>query len=307
MEDASARRVEKCPCCGTGSAAPSRLFPSFEALAGGVRYTHPAYAVCLCPVCGLNYKSCSPSLEILDEYYSRLEFVSYDRDRLFPPDKKIISLLSGYRDRDILDFGCGAGRILSFFSDRNTCYGVEINEEAAKIASSKNIRIITEASLAKDPGDRFDAILLTDVYEHLYAPFNTLEMLGSKLKRGGRLIISTGNADLVKKKMLPGEWWYFRVFGHLQASSYAHTGWLAAKLSLRNLATYDLSHYDTPFFERARQKFYFAVYSRFKNKPRSVATKMVGLIPKMNRARNWEVAPSLTCTRDHSLIVFERP
>ena len=306
MEGTSARKVEKCPCCETGAAPSAVTFTSFETLAGTSRYIHPEYAISVCSVCGLYYKSRSPLLGVLDEYYSRLEFVSYDRDLLFPPDKKIISLLSNSRAMEILDFGCGAGRILSFFTGNNKCYGVEINEEAAKIASSRNIQVISEEMLVRDFNNGFDVILLTDVYEHLYDPLRTLEMLSAKLKRGGRLIISTGNADLVKKKIVPGEWWYFRVFGHLQALSFAHIQWLAKKLSLRNAGVYNLSHYDTPMRERARQKFYFSVYSRFKNKPSLLVAKFLGFIPRIRRARTWPVAPAVTCLRDHTVFVLEK-
>jgi SAM-dependent methyltransferase len=113
------------------------------------------------------------------------------------------------------------------------CFGVEVNEEAAAVARHRGIRILSEKQLRAGELRDCAAILLTDVYEHLPRPMELVGMLAALLRPGGWLALVTGCADAIRTRDYIGEFWYFRLPGHLQMLSERHVAWLAAGLGLR--------------------------------------------------------------------------
>lgn len=115
-----------------------------------------------------------------------------------------------------LEFGCGCG----FFSEIVTkefnaeCWGVEINDRAAQIASEKLYKVIrsdANDSLAILPDNYFDCIILNDVLEHLADPFYLLENMKTKLNSNGVAVLSIPNVRFwnhLGAFLWRGEWDY---------------------------------------------------------------------------------------------------
>src|SRR5258706_8614225 len=210
-----------CPACGATEADDSRPASGFEFLAGGRAFRHPPYSVRQCTTCGLYFKSARISDGDLGDYYAHLQHESFETAGLMPPDRLIVraeaSLPEGSR---ILDFGCGAGRSLAHLVSRHACYGVEPNARAAAVARSRGITIVSDAELDAGYGGFFDMIVLSDVYEHLPRPVDTILRMRSCLKPGGKLVLVTGLGDAVRPPPLLAEFWYFLAPGHLQLVSH---------------------------------------------------------------------------------------
>ncbi|MES2836107.1 MAG: class I SAM-dependent methyltransferase [Bacteroidota bacterium] len=100
--------------------------------------------------------------------------------------------------KKILEFGCGEGNFGNALKSRNEAevWGLEIEEDAAKIAQQKLHKVVVGDALLKLndlPDHYFDAIIFNDVLEHLVDPYTVLKELTHKLCKGGVIVASIPN------------------------------------------------------------------------------------------------------------------
>ena len=108
--------------------------------------------------------------------------------------KNSVRLLKEYIsiESDILDYGCGIG---TFLKELNTAgfnpYGVEFDADAAEFAARESsCKVWTSDDFWKTfPKQKFDAVHLGDVLEHLPDPKNTLDEVLKTIKSGGILFV----------------------------------------------------------------------------------------------------------------------
>jgi SAM-dependent methyltransferase len=298
-----------CPACGdAGSTQVGHEATAFDSVIAGQTFHQPAYSIRLCGNCGLYFKSQTLTPQQLSAYYARLESAAFEVDGNFPTDQLVRDALARLPGRSrVLDFGCSTGRMLKALTGRLECVGVEPNADAAAIARGRGIRIVTEQELREGRAGDFDAILLADVYEHLPHPVALVETLVGRLKPGGWLAIVTGNADAIQTKDFIGEYWYFRLPGHLLMLSERHVAWLATRLGLAVQALHRCSHYDTPLADRITQRMRSFAYYQFRTAPRSAVTAFLRLVPGLHRARRWPTAPAMMCDADHVVAILQKP
>lgn len=119
----------------------------------------------------------------------------------------------------ILDVGCATGVNGQFLKDKNIAkevIGIEMDPMMAKEAQKKIDRIIVgnieHSTVISELEERkFDFILLGDVIEHLYNPWEVLNKLIAFLSENGKIIISVPNIqhiELFINVYLKGEWPY---------------------------------------------------------------------------------------------------
>lgn len=301
--------VTACPACGdAGSTQVGLEATAFDSLIAGQTFHQPAYAIRYCANCGLYFKSHTLTPEQLHVYYARLESAAFEVDADFPTDQMVRDALACLPERSrVLDFGCSTGRMLKSATGRLECVGVEPNDEAAAVARGRGIRIVTEQELRDGRAGDFDAILLADVYEHLPHPVALVEMLAARLKPGGWLAIVTGNADAIPTKDFIGEYWYFRLPGHLLMLSERHVAWLARRVGLAVHALHRCSHYDTPLADRVTQWMRSFAYLQFRRAPRGAVAAVLRLVPGIRRAARWPTAPAMMCAADHVVAILQKP
>ena len=88
---------------------------------------------------------------------------------------------------DLLDFGCGAGELLSRLVARSKV-GVDVNEAALGAARDRGLDVYR--SLAEVPAaKRFDVVLSNHCLEHVLYPIAALREIQERLRPGGRLIV----------------------------------------------------------------------------------------------------------------------
>jgi SAM-dependent methyltransferase len=271
---------------------------------GNDSFRHPDYAIHHCLQCDLYFKT-----QILDEatinrFYQVLPHETFEYHKLFPTDRLILRALQQLPEGSrVLDFGCSTGRILQHLTAKHACFGVEVNVRSAELARRRGVTILTESE-ALGSANGFDAIILSDVFEHLLHPMCLISSLAGVLSPRGRLILSTGNAEAVMRQDEIGAFWYFRILGHLQMATPAHMTWCAGQIGLEMASCEFASHYDSTPLAKSAQALKIWIYDRFHRHPSSPLTTVLRWIPKLNRAALWSSPPAYTFGQDHLVAVL---
>jgi len=298
------RTVAKCPACGSISYhSTGPVAPGFAASVRGETFVQPDYAVRECSDCGLLYRDRTFSQEDLDRYYGKVDFRKWDFSDYHPTERRVLEILRQLpKTSRILDFGCSSGRLLAGLCADYQCYGVEVNEPAAKEAARKGIQI-----LASDDSNlpNLDAIVLVDLFEHMSQPLDFLRRLLRSLSDNGRLIIATGNGDAPACRRDPAQFWYFRTVEHLCMLTRKHAEFICSALNLRIEQWTESSHYDLSWREKLVQRLQDLVYWQFHRRT-LLARTVLKFLPRMDRLKTGAVAPAYTCSRDHVVAVFRR-
>lgn len=109
--------------------------------------------------------------------------------------------------RRLLDVGCGYGFFLAHVAPRGVALrGIEIAPEVAAYARERFGLAVSETPIeAYDTDERFDAIVMCDVLEHLIDPMAALERCRDLLAPGGILFLQVPN--LVGLRIPLGHGW----------------------------------------------------------------------------------------------------
>lgn len=154
-------------------------------------------------------------------YYERYWGRLFDENNLFarPPEHnvrerdRIISILKPYVSGRVLDAGCGDGFITNAISKLPSVTevrGVDISKKAILVAKSKYPHIIFEAGQATDlpfESNYFDIITAIELIEHVYDTELMFKEFSRVLKKGGHLIITTTDFNLLKKVVIALFFW----------------------------------------------------------------------------------------------------
>ncbi len=122
----------------------------------------------------------------------------------------IIKILNNYNVQNpaILDIGCGTGSLLAALRDKgyNDLQGVEPGPQG-KLGSEKyNIKIANQGIDEFIAEKQVDAVLLTDVIEHLPNIDRLMAKVNSLIKPGGILIVQTPNLGSLMSKIRGIRW-----------------------------------------------------------------------------------------------------
>jgi 2-polyprenyl-3-methyl-5-hydroxy-6-metoxy-1,4-benzoquinol methylase len=148
---------------------------------------------------------------------------TYGWEQAVPPScayiaPAILAILRARGARRVLDLGCGNGELCGQLAREGyDVVGVERDVEGVRIARQANPRIPFYPSgvsddpltlLAQEGGRTFDAVVSTEVIEHLYAPHMLPAYAYQLLARDGHLIVSTPYHGYLKNLMLSlyGAW-----------------------------------------------------------------------------------------------------
>lgn len=101
------------------------------------------------------------------------------------------------REPRIVDLGCGAGWLTAILAQFGPTLGVDLSDEAVRVASEKYPHAsFTQADLLDwdYPREYFDVVVSQEVIEHLDDQQGHLELAYGLLRKGGFLILTTPNA-----------------------------------------------------------------------------------------------------------------
>lgn len=122
----------------------------------------------------------------------------------------IIKILSKYTEIErVCDVGCGSGHLIKkLFEIGYKVSGADNDEEACRISKSRNplVNIFNigfhESPLPMIEKERFDAVVATEVVEHLYSPHELPQFASKILKPNGLIILSTPYHGFLKNLAL---------------------------------------------------------------------------------------------------------
>jgi O-antigen biosynthesis protein len=117
---------------------------------------------------------------------------------------------------NILDIGCGSGRLGAALRSSRTCRvtGIEPSFRAAararRVLDAVHCRSIVDVPASHFPPESFDCIVLADVLEHLRDPLETLKKCAGWLSSVGTVVVSVPNGRNVEviESLADGNWTY---------------------------------------------------------------------------------------------------
>lgn len=115
--------------------------------------------------------------------------------------------LAGEGDRlDILDIGCAQATLALMLAELgHRVWAVDIRQRFLDYAASRYeqgaVHFICGNALDLDIDQRFDLIFANQIIEHLVHPLQFTERLVRLLRPGGRLVVTTPNADYIKSHL----------------------------------------------------------------------------------------------------------
>jgi len=135
----------------------------------------------------------------------------YNQTRLDFLKENILKLNKGSK---ILDMGCGSGDMTCIFHDDYRVFGLDNCKEAIEYCNKSYRKAEYKLGDLYNTGyedESFDAIILTDVIEHLYNPQKALSEIRRVLKPKGTLLLTTPNYSSITWILIEQTW--FRFFG----------------------------------------------------------------------------------------------
>lgn len=185
-----------CPACGAASTTARPLFEKF-----GLHHVE-------CAGCGLTY-----TREVLDEEHDRQLYVQSPAQSGYQDLKRnaayaaleqgksryIVERIGDYRSPPgtLLDIGPGSGKLLAAAAQAGwTARGIEANAPFAQAAQAAGLDVVHGFFPDALPaGERFEAIALLDVIEHLHRPLEQLRSVADRVAPGGVVAIQVPNVE----------------------------------------------------------------------------------------------------------------
>jgi 2-polyprenyl-3-methyl-5-hydroxy-6-metoxy-1,4-benzoquinol methylase len=112
-----------------------------------------------------------------------------------------------FKGATLLDFGCGDGRFLIFASEMGwRTVGVDFDNNAVLAAKKLGLDVRLGGFEKIQPEERFDAITMSHVIEHMHDPIEAFSKCYSLLNSGGQIAIETPNFDAFGRERF-GKFW----------------------------------------------------------------------------------------------------
>jgi SAM-dependent methyltransferase len=131
-----------------------------------------------------------------DSYFQNRNFIDKKRLKSFDQEKEFI--YKYVKEGLVCDIGCSTGEFLSHIEWNGDKYGMEINENAKKMA--KNIGISFEKDILNQV-NFFDIVIFRGTIQHLPNPFSYIQNAYKALKPGGYIVfLATPNMNSIYYK-----------------------------------------------------------------------------------------------------------
>ena len=131
----------------------------------------------------------------LDEYYSSQRLDLYAAISQHVRENHVM-----LDDKEVIDVGCGTGHLLAElrkWSKPRSLSGCDFAEEAMKFSFERFPGCHFFSHDIYDPlSNSYDAVLCTEVLEHLERPFTAIRNLVNATRSGGRIIVTVPNGRL---------------------------------------------------------------------------------------------------------------
>lgn len=190
----------KCPSCGTTNQEPFLTVKDHF-------LTKEDFSLGKCSNCGLLFTVNRPTADSIGNYYKSTDYVShsstkkgivnrvYGMVRNYTLGKKVKLISELVSGTNLLDIGAGTGHFLKRAKDEGfTVLGLEPDADARNVAKELNtVDLLPLSELTELGHERFDAITMWHVLEHVFELNVELESIIAGLKKEGVLVIAVPN------------------------------------------------------------------------------------------------------------------
>lgn len=213
-----------CPVCGSSNI---RAFIS----ANDHTVSGESFVIMACNDCTHLFTQDIPSAKDIGKYYASEDYISHSdtqeglvnklyhtvRKRTLNAKKILVQNATGKRSGQIADIGCGTGAFLNTMKHAGwNITGIEPDETArAKAASLYGIDPLPADEFYKLPAEKFDAITLWHVLEHVHELHAYITQLKNMLSARGKLFIAVPNYTSYDAKHYGAFWAAYDVPRHL--------------------------------------------------------------------------------------------
>jgi SAM-dependent methyltransferase len=167
-----------------------------------------------CRNCGFSFLNPRIASSAIIENYTSMDDEDYLKEEAGRRSaaRLILKRLKKYKEvGTLLDIGCATGFLLDEARKMGwDVYGVELSQWAADYAQETlGLKNVIRGTLKEAPFPRgfFDAVIMTDVIEHLIDPKEMLYDIRQILKPNGILCSTTPDIDSPVSKLLKAKWW----------------------------------------------------------------------------------------------------
>lgn len=228
---AASRRLNGCPFCG------GAIRPRYAGIRDRLDTTAETFEVHECAACGAGLLNPAPAGD-LSAYYppnylsAEGDAVSGDADAggfdlerwyrydQYRHDFRLLARATGTGIGQVgsyLDLGCGSGERVAYAHEQGCPRAVGVDKfDYAKSAARSEVSLINAEILDFAPGERFAAVSLFHVLEHLEEPQAVLAHLRERiLVPGGHVIIQVPNYGSVERRLFGSRWFGLDAPRHL--------------------------------------------------------------------------------------------
>lgn len=212
---------EECPVCGHRGSA--HFVKCKDHTVSGAYFD-----IVSCTECGFKYTNPIPTQEEIGKYYKAETYIShtgtkkglvarlYHAVRSYTLRRKLQILQSRTKGRDVLDYGCGTGNFLEICKKNGwNATGVE-PDSGARSRVGSSIAVFPDLdALKSSQSDKYSAITLWHVLEHVYELQGTMAFFRDHLSDDGVLVIAVPNYRSADAKHYGAFWAAFDVPRHL--------------------------------------------------------------------------------------------
>lgn len=215
---------DSCPVCGSKNILP---------LISAKDYTVSLedFEIWECKHCTLRFTQNIPEEEEMEPYYQSENYISHSdtskgfinklyhkvRKRTLNQKKNLIKRITGLKNGNLLDIGCGTGAFLQTMQHANwQVTGLEPDEIARKKALELyGLQLESSEKLFSLPHESFDAITMWHVLEHVHDLHGSINQIKNLLKPRGKLFIAVPNHTCYDEEIYKEFWAAYDVPRHL--------------------------------------------------------------------------------------------
>jgi SAM-dependent methyltransferase len=131
-------------------------------------------------------------------YFKNRNFNDLKRRRSFEQERELLKKYVDFNG-SICDVGCSTGEFLQTIGWNGAKYGLDVNEEAIKVAQASGVSFDKNILNSKN---NFDIVVFRGTIQHLPDPFGYIEKSHNALKPGGYIaFLATPNANSITYKL----------------------------------------------------------------------------------------------------------
>ncbi|MCH6199148.1 class I SAM-dependent methyltransferase [Aquiflexum sp. LQ15W] len=280
----SQERLNKCPLCKSGIFLNHTEIKDFSV-------SQEKFILCKCTSCDLVFTNPRPDKDNISKYYLSEDYISHQNkatnfiNLLYKfvrniTIKKKVSWLNQYTHEkgSLLDIGCGTGYFLSAAKKSGwKTLGIEPNKTARNITKDKNLKVKSHLDQLKED-EKFDAISLYHVIEHVHTLKRTGKKITTLLKENGTVFIAVPNINSYDAKKYGSFWAAYDLPRHLYHFNQSTMQTFANQIGLKIIAVEPLK-FDSYYVSLLSEKYI--------NPNKGFIPKMINSIINGYKSNSW--------------------